>query len=152
MRNIVIILLLLFLTSCKSTDYVHIKEETSVTYIDSTIIHRDTMYYQLPVEVYKDYANLLDTLKMETSIAKSEAWLDTTTMMLNGMMENKNVPVEIVYQYVDRYIARDSIVYKDKPVYIDDSKYNDKYYHSIRLLGLVGLVLLIMIVIIIKRK
>lgn len=96
-----------------------IKEETIVHYIDSTAWHDSTVITYLKKERYRDVVNPLDTLKLETSYAKAEAYLDTTNRVLKGNIENKpDVPVKTQIKWKEKIVYRDSIrtVEKEIPV------------------------------------
>jgi hypothetical protein len=94
--------------------------------VDSTIIqYRDTtIFVEVPVEVIKEVVPQLDTLFMETSLAESTSYLDTTTRTLKGELKNKQEPLEkIVYLPSKEHIVyRDSIITKEVPVEIQVEK------------------------------
>ena len=111
---ICIISILLF--SCRTIEYIPINNETVVEYRDTTI-YKDSLIY-IPKEVVQDITNQLDTLKMETSMAKAKAWVDTTHNVLRGSLENKK-GIQYKYVYKDRLVTKDSIVYNEVPVPVD---------------------------------
>lgn len=102
---------------CKPQQTV-IKEETVTRYIDSTIWHTDTTYYQVPIEVYSDFTSLLDTLRLQTNYSIAWSALDTNNMMLVGEIRNKDIKIPIQYVWKDRIIYQDSIVEKTKEVQV----------------------------------
>lgn len=108
-----IILLTLLLTSCSTIKYVPIKGEDIY---HTEYITKDSIVYT-PVEVIKEVVPELDTLYMETSVAKAKAYLDTNLNMLKGEMKNKK---EIVYK--DKIVYRDSIVIQKQEVPIEVPK------------------------------
>ena len=79
------------INACCITKHIPVETTTVVNYKDSTVItYKDsTIVVEIPKEVYHDYTNLLDTLKLETSVAKASAYVDTTHMILAGEIENK---------------------------------------------------------------
>ena len=119
-----LILVLLICCGCKSPKY--IREETIIRYKDSTIVQYKDSLIEVPVPVERivDVVPAYDTLKLETSLAKAQAYVDTTTHTLQGSLENKDVTLEkVVYlPSKERIVYRDSIQYQDKPVYIDKIK------------------------------
>lgn len=117
-------LLLIALTvgSCGTTKILPVETETKVNYIDSTIFHIDTMYVEIPREIYKDYTGLLDTLRLETTVANSRAWVDTTAMMLKGELENKTASLEKEIIWKERVVYRDSIQVKEVPYPVETIK------------------------------
>lgn len=103
---------------------------TETHYIDSTRWHDSTIYYTIPVERYRDYASLLDTLKLETSLAKAEAYVDTTNNTIKGSIENKKDSIKTVIKWKERIIQKDSLVYKEVPVEVpvEVTKYPKSYW------------------------
>ena len=107
--------LALAVISCRPQQTI-IKEETVTRYIDSTIWHKDTTYYQLPVEVYSDYTGLLDTLRMENTCSYTWSAVDTNKMILIGELRTKDVKIPVQYLWKDRIIYQDSIVENTKEI------------------------------------
>jgi hypothetical protein len=111
MKRIIYILLLLLAVSCKPQHQIIVEHVTQTHYVDSLVI-RDSVV-TVPVERYVDLVREYDTLKLSTSLASAEAWLDTANSCLKGSIWNKNT-----YTYeketIDHYITKDSIV--DRPV------------------------------------
>lgn len=112
----ILLLLLIFIIGmygCKPQQVIVEKEKVvyvqsdSVRYIDSTVM--------VPVEVYRDYSSLLDTLFLSTSLAESKSWLDTNSLYLVGEIRNLKA-IQVKYVEVDKWHTKDSIVEKEKPV------------------------------------
>lgn len=108
----------LFWTGCKTTQTI-IKEETVTRYVDSTIWHTDTTYFQVPVEVYADYTSLLDTLSLETNYAIAWSAVDTNNMLLVGEIRNKDIKIPIKYLWKERLIINDTTIYQEKEVPVE---------------------------------
>lgn len=132
MRKILYLAVLLLLTfGCgilkKTTIVDHI---TETHYVDSTRWHDSTIYYTIPVERYRDYASLLDTLKLETSMATAEAYVDTTNNTLKGSIENKKDSLKTVIKWKERIVQKDSSDYKEVPVEVEKevTKYPKSYW------------------------
>ena len=106
MKRILFLILLLFV-SCSTIKYVPIKGEDIY---HTEYITKDSIVYT-PVEVIKEVAPELDTLYMETSVAKAKAYLDTNLNTLKGEMKNKK---EIIYR--DKIVYRDSIVIQKQEI------------------------------------
>ena len=113
MKRILIILSLLLCFSCKPQHQIIVEHVTQTNYVDSLVI-RDSVV-TIPVERYVDLVREYDTLKLSTSLASAEAWLDTTNSCLRGSIWNKN-SYTYEKEVIDHYITKDSIVYKEKPV------------------------------------
>ena len=105
-----IILLTLLLTSCSTIKYIPVKGEDIY---HTEYITKDSIVYT-PVEVIKEVAPELDTLYMETSVAKAKAYLDTNLNTLKGEMKNKK---EIIYK--DKIVYRDSIIIQKQEVPVE---------------------------------
>lgn len=105
---------MLIIGGCKPQQTV-IKEETVTRYVDSTIWHTDTTYFQVPVEVYADYTSLLDTLSLETNCAIAWSAVDTINMLLVGEIRNKDIKIPVKYLWKEKVITKDSIVEKPVP-------------------------------------
>lgn len=106
------------MTGCKTHQTV-IKEEIVTRYVDSTIWHTDTSYFEIPVEVYRDYTGLLDTLRLENKYSIAWSAVDTNNMILLGELKSKNIKVPIEYKWKERIVYQDSIVEKTKEVPVE---------------------------------
>ena len=109
MKRILFLLLLLFV-SCSTIKYVPVKGEDIY---HTEYITKDSIVYT-PVEVIKEVVPELDTLYMETSVAKAKAYLDTNLNILKGEMKNKK---EIIYK--DKIVYRDSIIIQKQEVPVE---------------------------------
>ena len=109
MKRILFLILLLFV-SCSTIKYVPVKGEDIY---HTEYITKDSIVYT-PVEVIKEVAPELDTLYMETSVAKAKAYLDTKLSILKGEMKNKK---EIIYK--DKIVYRDSIIIQKQEVPVE---------------------------------
>ena len=109
MKKILLIFLLLF-TGCSTIKYVPVKGEDIY---HTEYVTKDSIVYT-PVEVIKEVVPDLDTLYMETSVAKAKAYLDTNLNILKGEMKNKK---EIIYR--DKIVYRDSIVIQKQEVPVE---------------------------------
>ena len=107
---LVLILGILFV-GCKPKQVI-VEKEKVVYQTKDSIVQRDSLVY-VPYEVVKDYS--LDTLVMQTSLAISKSWLDTSTFYIVGELKNLKA-LEVKYIEVDKWHTKDSIVEKEKPV------------------------------------
>lgn len=132
MRKLLYLTVLLLLTlGCGVTKKtIQIDHITETHYVDSTRWHDSTIYYIVPIERYRDYTSLLDTLKLETSLAKAEAYVDTTNNTLKGSIENKKDSLKTVIKWKERIVQKDSLVYKEVPVEVEKevTKYPKSYW------------------------
>ena len=135
MKKIVCLFCLLaFCLSCGTIREVPIKTDTIVNYKDSLMI-RDSVIIKdsiilvpVPVERFKDIVSLLDTSRIENSVAISEAYIDTTNRVLRHSLESKDTSLqkEVVFKdrivYKDRVVVRDSTITKEVPVRVEVEK------------------------------
>lgn len=115
---IIAVIILLLLASCHTTktvidsdrqsDSVRVEYRNIVTFKDTTI------YVPIPYERIVEVVPMLDTLKIESSTAYCEAWLDTALLMINGHLVSSDVPLKTNISTPINTIYRDSIVYKDR--------------------------------------
>ena len=115
-RYFAYIIYAVMLLGCGQVRQIPVQTQTITNYRDSLILRDSTVI--IPIEVVKDVVPPYDTLKMETTMAKASAWVDTTTHTLKGMLTNKQ---GTIYKYKDRekIVYRDSIVTKEVPVEVE---------------------------------
>ena len=106
----ILFLILLLLTSCSTIKYVPIKGDDIY---HTEYVTKDSIVYT-PVEVIKEVVPEMDTLYMETTVAKAKAYLDTNLNILKGEMKNKK---EIIYK--DKIAYRDSIIIQKQEVPVE---------------------------------
>ena len=112
-RLITFFLLITIFGGCGIVKPVPVQSITEVHYVDSLRV-RDSVVI-IPAEKEADIALPTDTLHLETSLATADAWLDTTTNTLKGILQNKTgITKEYVFQ--DRVEYRDSIQRVEIPV------------------------------------
>ena len=114
-RIIAYIITAVMLLGCATVRTVPVKTETVFNYIDSLVIKDSVRVVELPVERIKDIVPIYDTLELETSLATSKTWLDTTFHTLRGEMRNKP-QAKISTPYKEHIVYKDSIVTKEVPV------------------------------------
>ena len=100
MRNWALILICFLLCGCGTTRYVPVKEIEHVR--DTVILKADTVRMTIPVEKIVEVVPAMDTLRMETSVAKAEAYLDTLTQTLKGQLKNKKTELKKEIQTVEK--------------------------------------------------
>lgn len=110
--GVVLICLLLSLNSCVATKYVPVQGEHRIEYRDSLIYLKDTVYVRMPQEQTEN-KTMEDSSHLETSIAKSDAWIDDKGT-LNHTLENKETPVEVIVDTV--VVTQTKTEYLEKPV------------------------------------
>ena len=96
-----------------STDtQVHYEIRDSIRYIDSLVP------VPIPVERIVDVVPVYDTLKLETSVAMAQAYVDTTTHTLRGSIQNKKDSIKTIIKYKEHIVVeyRDSVSVQTIPV------------------------------------
>lgn len=86
--------------SCGTPKYITVKEKEYIK--DTVVIKADTVKVDIPVEVKVNVVPELDTLKMETSVAEAEAYVDTLTQTLKGTLKNKKTELKKEIQVVEK--------------------------------------------------
>ena len=87
------------------------------TYTD----HRDTtIFKEIPVEIHSAFSR--DTSGLETSLAVSTAFIDTSSLMIKHTLANKADSIRIKYKYLEKTVYRDSIAVKEIPVEVVKEK------------------------------
>lgn len=118
------------------TDKNNIVLRDSVIFRDSTRVIDSIIYVQIPREKVMDFISQIDTSKLETSVAKSFAYVDTTSLMIIHSLENKDAVLQKEIVYKDRYITEEKIVYRDSiqikeipvEVEVEKTKYPKTYW------------------------
>ena len=95
-----LILVAIMLGACGTPKYITVKEKEYIK--DTVLIKADTVKVDIPVEVKVNVVPQLDTLKMETSVAEAEAYLDTLTQTLKGTLKNKKTELKKEIQTIEK--------------------------------------------------
>ena len=118
MKNILIIFTFFLMIGCCASKHaveVPVKEIVKIEYRDSLIHVKDTIYIQPPVEE-KSNKTKEDSSHLETSMAKSDAWIDVEGN-LNHTLENKDTPLKTIRDTI--FVTQNVIEYKEKEVPIE---------------------------------
>ena len=120
-----ILIFIILLTSlscfsgCGSLKQVPVTNNSSVIFKDSLIIRDSTrfidsiIYVPIPREKVMEIISQIDTSFLETSVAESQAYVDTNSLMIVHSLENKDTVLKERIVYKDKYITETRIVYKD---------------------------------------
>lgn len=116
--NWFLIFILTLICSCSpkiypTSEHIVIKDSVVVNYRDCVRV--------IPVEKIVDIVPQYDTLKMETSLAQAEAFVDTTTHTLKGKIENKK-GVEKCIKIVEKYVEKCDTIFVKVPVTVEVEK------------------------------
>ena len=123
MKKIVLFTLCLLFIGCasqKKVVYVPVQGENIIEYRDSIIHIKDTIKIPIPVERIVEVVPELDTSRLETSVAISEAFLDTENRKLRHTLRNKETALKgkldtiVRIEYINKYIEK--VVVEEVPV------------------------------------
>ena len=121
MKKLFILILLLVLVSCGTTKYTPVQTIEKIEYRDSLIYIKDTITIPIEKEVIKEVIPSIDTSYLETSVAKSVAYLDTAKRQLHHTLTQEGeVKTIIDTTHIITYIDR--IVEKEVPVEVEVEK------------------------------
>ena len=95
-----LILVAIMLGACGTPKYITVKEKEYIK--DTVVIKADTVRVEVPKEVEVNVVPELDTLRMETSVAEAEAYLDTLTQTLKGQLKNKKTELKKEIQTIEK--------------------------------------------------
>lgn len=125
MKKILIFLgILLLVVGCAAPRVVYVPAEskTIIEYRDSLIHVKDTILVEVPREKIVEVVPELDTSRLETSVAISEAFVDTKEKKLRHTLRNKETALKgkldtiVRIEYMDKIVEREVI--KEVPVEI----------------------------------
>lgn len=122
-NSILLFLILLiglsFFGACGVTNKMPINTNSSTILRDSLILRDSTryidsiIYVEIPREKVMDIISQIDTSSLETSVAKSIAYVDTNSLMIIHSLENKDTVLQEKIVYKDRYVTETKIIYRD---------------------------------------
>ena len=118
---------------------------------DSIVIHQIDSINWIPKERIVDVVPEYDTLHLESSMAKAEAYIDTVTHTIKGKLENKKGITEKI-KYIERVEYRDSIQIKEIPYAVEVEVVKTKHpFYEWVLWVLSGLFVVPLIIKLVKR-
>lgn len=105
-------LLYVLLCGCSTIKEVPIQQIDRIEYRDSVVFVHDTISVPVPYEVVREVIPDIDTSYLETSVARSVAYLDKDKKQLSHSLEQKGevktkYDTVLVVEYVDKYIERE---------------------------------------------
>lgn len=130
MKKLILALTVLsFIASCGPTHHLPPESHTTIIHhVDSITWHDSTIINYLTKERYVDIVKPLDTLNLETSYAKAQAYLDTTHRALRGSIENKtDVAIPTTIKWKEKIVYKDSISIQEVPYPVEVIKTVTKY-------------------------
>lgn len=130
-------ILCLLIPSCK-TVYLPSSTSTTVNVKDSTVLNIKDSIRVIERSRYKDYAGLLDTLRVKGNRSSSKSWVDTTRNVLNTELVEEPIEEKTKIIYRDRWKTRDSLVYVEKPVPVEVQVEKKVYPRFLVILSILG--------------
>lgn len=128
--------LLALLFSACSPKIITLPGKTEYIVKDSLITKIDTLKIPIPVESHSTIA--ADSSHLETSLAISDAWVDSTG--LRHTLKNKKTTISAPVTSTEHVIYRDSIVFKPYPVEVEKEVIKIPLFHKIfSVIGLLAL-------------
>ena len=113
-------LLFILTLICSCSPKIYPPSEHIVIRDSVNVIIRDSINW-IPKERIVDVVPTYDTLKMETSLASSTAYVDTNTHTLKGKIENKK-GVEKCIKIVEKYAEKCDTIFVKVPVTVEVEK------------------------------
>lgn len=102
-HSIIAIVAVLLLAGCSPRIVEHVRTEYKTEYRDSTVYRDSLVYITLPAESSTNHLALGDRSHLETSVAESDAWVDSTG--LHHTIANKRDPLPFHLTYPERIIV-----------------------------------------------
>lgn len=131
MRKFSILLVLLMMVGCSTIKYVPVESKTDSIYVEKIVERLDTILVEIPVEV-KDIITMADSSHLETSVAISDAWVDSCSTLHHKLVNKSENPLKKEIVYKDRIIEKE--VVKEIPVINEVEvpvKYVPPYYKRV---------------------
>ena len=127
LKNIILFLIISLVSltcfhGCGTTTKVPITNNSNINFKDSLVIRESTrwvdsiIYVEIPREKVMEIISQIDTSYLQTSVAKSTAYIDTNSLMIIHSLENKDTVLSEKIIYKDRYITETKVVYRDSIV------------------------------------
>lgn len=127
MKKFIIIIITAIIAACSPLRYVPVETKTEVRYVDSLILHRDTISVEIPREVVKEVV-YADSSHLETSVASSDAWVDSLSILHHALVNKAENTLKKEIVYLDKISVRDSIQIVEKPYPVEvEKKYIPKW-------------------------
>lgn len=135
----------LILASCKTIQYVPVETIKEVHIKDSIYVTDTLVRVELEKARLSDFVDVGDTLVLQTDLARSTAFIDTTAGKLKGTLENikpyveKPIPVQHKIEY------RDTVITKEIPVEVEVEKVVKVVPFFWKFLSVIGLIALLIL-------
>ena len=148
----IMVMLLLIMAGCGAPKVLPVEvsqKDSVIVVVKESVVMRDSLIYvPVPVEVVKEVVADTDTSHLETSLAKSEAWV--ANGLLNHTLNHKKAQLEKPVSIPEKKEETEKVIYKEieKVVTVEVEKDLTKWqsfrmtFGDISMIGVVILVLL----------
>ncbi len=108
-------------------------DNTTVHVVDSTVWHDSTVVHHVYKEIYNDYTDMLDTLRLATTYSEFESYVDTTAKVLKGTARNKDIDIPVQIKWKEKIVYKDSIkvVKEPYPVEVEKIVYRHTFWDKL---------------------
>ena len=134
MKRFILFLVMFLMMGCGicKRQYIPVESKVDSTYIEKVVERIDTVSIEIPGE--KVYVIAVDSSHLETTVAVSDAKIDSTGM-LHHSLTNKDVNLKKEIVYKDKIIEKRVEVEKEVPVEVEvPVRYIPDYYKWINIL------------------
>jgi hypothetical protein len=129
-------------TSCTTLKYVPVETVKEVHIRDSVYLRDTIVRVELEKARLSDFVDVGDTLVLTTDLARSTAFVDSTSGKLKGTLENIKKYAEKPVQVKEKIVYRDSVVTKEVPVEVQVEKIVKRTPWIMKVLSGIGIVAL----------
>lgn len=144
------ILLLLAATlagGCRTVQYIPVETNTEVHIKDSLVLNIKDSIRITERTRYKDYGDLLDTLRLDGNRAHSRSWIDTTKSIIAGELVEDPVEEKTKVVYKTKIEYRDSVRIEKEPYPVEvpkEVKVVPKFWKVLGIIGIISILLAVL--------
>ena len=135
-------LVAVFFTSCATVKYIPVETVKEVHIRDSVYLRDTVVRVELEKARLSDFVDVGDTLVLTTDLARSTAFVDSTSGKLKGTLENIKKYAEKPVQVKEKIVYRDSVVTKEVPVEVQVEKIVKRTPWIMKVLSGIGIIAL----------
>lgn len=108
-----IVLISILMVNCSRVEYIPIQSENKTQIRDSIVFIIDTINVPLPTVEYVKILPEIDTSELESTVAYSKAYYDTTSNKIHHTLKNK----PYIHVRIDTFFLTKTVeVFKEKPI------------------------------------
>ena len=123
MKKLILLILLFVSVSCGTVKYIPVENKETVNVRDSVVLKDSVILSYINKERVIDIVPIYDTLKLETTYARSISYVDTSLHKIKGEICQKDtIPVKNKITIQERTVYQDRVVEKQVPVEVQIEK------------------------------